>query len=247
MLPSKTLLRSRKKAWVEKSLNEFQSANNLRDSDPKLQELRKNLEAEALRIFPMVDTSIFDERIKRSIVTFIITSAIGIAIIFGFGLFAIPFAPYLKAILSALTGAFASIATIGTSYEARVKAAFNSERVKFADKTNLDSGVDGYPKLEKVKTGNASKAITEEFTKSFARQPVQEAVTSHTQDLAILYPKDDDYAPKYANIGLKKSIGTEEFSNLQIPQHRELSKATGFVERLMLEQPSRGFSSSIRA
>lgn len=123
-------LHNQKNFRVEKALKSFKEQNA---SDPlldsKVTELRKRLDAEAVRIYPMVDESILKERIKRAKITTLITAALTLAgvLITGalFGIAITLFALTVPLVSSAVAG-IASISTIGITYNARINGAMNS-------------------------------------------------------------------------------------------------------------------------
>ncbi len=122
----KKKLHSQRESHIQDALNSFGN-NHAYDTDLpiKLKELRNRLEAEATRIYPMVDESILNERFKRAKKTALITGA-GVLLA---GLFLgtiATFGAFLMPIISALIAAYASISTIKTSYNARVKGAMAS-------------------------------------------------------------------------------------------------------------------------
>lgn len=128
-------LHGQKGSRIEKALKSFRADHGFDpELDNRTKELRKRLEAEAVRIYPMVDDSILKERIKRAKVAAVLTAALTLAgvcvagAVFGMALTAIVL---LTPVLSAAVSAIASVSTINISYNARVNGAMNSVKAVY--------------------------------------------------------------------------------------------------------------------
>lgn len=109
----------KREQYINKSISEFRQRHP-GVSWVEIEELRKKLEAEAVRVYPMINESIVKERKKRAISTF------GIAVFLGVIFAILTGGTLLAPIVGAAITAFTSVATTDVSYNARVKGAFDS-------------------------------------------------------------------------------------------------------------------------
>jgi hypothetical protein len=102
-------LRKDRSKIMQETLDKFKSKHGFED-----QELKKKLEREADRVYPMIDESIANERVHRTGFTFLTVAALGslLAVTLGGSIL-------LVIATSAIAGA-AQIQTIGITYNARV-------------------------------------------------------------------------------------------------------------------------------
>src|SRR6185295_15422379 len=108
-------LHKKRQYYVEESLREFKAKYGY--EDPKL---RQKLEAEAERIYPMVDQSIVKERVQRGLATFFITLGLATAVLFLWplavpGLLAVGIPTAVLSVIPLIwSAAIAAIATVAT-------------------------------------------------------------------------------------------------------------------------------------
>jgi hypothetical protein len=129
----KKYLHKKRDHHIKKALKNFIKNHN---SDPKdIDELKKLLETEALRLYPMVDKSILRERIKRARTVFIITAILSMILAIVISLLTNGTALiFITPLFAALFAWIATLATIPIGYDQRIKGGMDSVIAVFEEK-----------------------------------------------------------------------------------------------------------------
>lgn len=128
---------------LQQTFNEYKRERGYHDQEDD-EALLNKLRNEQIRLVPMVDQSILNERVQRTKKTFYITLGIGLTLAIFMSLFTggLSLLTLLAPIVTASGAAYASMKTVGLSYKSRISGGFDSVvalHKNEIDKKNTDS------------------------------------------------------------------------------------------------------------
>lgn len=139
----KKKLHKKQDYYINKAIESFIKDYRKRkhqDPDPAtVEDLRKKLKAESIRVYAIVDNSILRERIQRAKWTFFITAIAGggVVIVVGICTGGIVLPAIVVTFFGASTAYIATLVTIPISYNQRIRGAMNSTVATFIE--NMDN------------------------------------------------------------------------------------------------------------